>query len=159
MRTYNFVSHHPQLQPIASSSSSSSSAMDYPPPPPPPHGPEEGSSSNSGVKRTRLGCLTCRKRRVGCPTAQRQTPVLTLSQVKCDETKPTCNACRRLQKECTWQDAHAPSTRRLPRRPNATACEACRSRKVSHPIGLADESSNARATRATAPARAARAPG
>ncbi|KAL1406150.1 hypothetical protein Q8F55_007834 [Vanrija albida] len=102
---FNFVSHHPHPHHIASIPLA---AMDaYPPPPPPPPQPAEGSSS-TGVKRTRLGCLTCRKRR----------------------TKPTCNACNRLQKECTWQDAHAPSTRRLPRRPNATACEACRSRKL-----------------------------
>lgn len=34
-----------------------------------------------------LGCLTCRKRKV-----------------KCDEMKPECGRCLRLQRECTWSD-------------------------------------------------------
>jgi hypothetical protein len=33
------------------------------------------------------GCLTCRKRKV-----------------KCDEAKPVCSRCQRLQRECTWSD-------------------------------------------------------
>lgn len=42
------------------------------------------------------GCLTCRK-----------------SKVKCDEEKPTCERCRRLQFECTWAElAHQPLARR-----------------------------------------------
>lgn len=39
------------------------------------------------VPRTRTGCLTCRKRKV-----------------KCDEAKPICARCQRLQRECTWSD-------------------------------------------------------
>ncbi|KAL2074472.1 hypothetical protein VTL71DRAFT_8250 [Oculimacula yallundae] len=39
------------------------------------------------VPRTRTGCLTCRKRKV-----------------KCDEAKPNCGRCERLQRECTWSD-------------------------------------------------------
>lgn len=42
-----------------------------------------------------------------------------------------CKACRRLERECHWQDLRATAAPRLPRRPNATACEACRARKVS----------------------------
>lgn len=39
------------------------------------------------VPRTRTGCLTCRKRKV-----------------KCDELKPICGRCSRLQRECKWSD-------------------------------------------------------
>lgn len=39
------------------------------------------------VPRTRTGCLTCRKRKV-----------------KCDELKPVCGKCARLQRQCVWGD-------------------------------------------------------
>lgn len=46
-----------------------------------------GMGIKAPVPRTRTGCLTCRKRKV-----------------KCDETKPKCGRCLRLQRECTWSD-------------------------------------------------------
>jgi hypothetical protein len=55
------------------------------------------SSSSPGGKRTRRfkgksshGCLTCKNRRV-----------------KCDETKPVCNNCRRLGRVCVQRDGGA----------------------------------------------------
>ena len=61
--------------------------------------------------RSRLGCLSCRRRKK-----------------KCDEVKPTCTACLRNDLRCVWQDLN-PSTRNLAagstlqqqRAPNATA--------------------------------------
>ncbi|CZR64589.1 uncharacterized protein PAC_14487 [Phialocephala subalpina] len=54
------------------------------------------SSNTSNVKipkrRSRLGCSTCRKRKV-----------------RCDEQKPVCSACSRLTLPCTWRET---STRR-----------------------------------------------
>ncbi|TVY91676.1 Agroclavine dehydrogenase [Lachnellula willkommii] len=46
-----------------------------------------GMGIKAPVPRTRTGCLTCRKRKV-----------------KCDEAKPVCSRCQRLQRECTWSD-------------------------------------------------------
>jgi hypothetical protein len=46
-----------------------------------------GMGIKAPVPRTRTGCLTCRKRKV-----------------KCDEAKPICGRCQRLQRECTWSD-------------------------------------------------------
>ncbi|TVY30028.1 Transcriptional regulatory protein [Lachnellula hyalina] len=46
-----------------------------------------GMGIKAPVPRTRTGCLTCRKRKV-----------------KCDESKPICSRCQRLQRECTWSD-------------------------------------------------------
>ncbi|TVY68926.1 Transcriptional regulatory protein pro1 [Lachnellula suecica] len=46
-----------------------------------------GMGIKAPVPRTRTGCLTCRKRKV-----------------KCDEGKPICGRCQRLQRECTWSD-------------------------------------------------------
>lgn len=44
--------------------------------------------SSTGEKRTRTGCLTCRKRRV-----------------KCDETKPRCKNCgKRADRDCVYDD-------------------------------------------------------
>ncbi|WWD17573.1 hypothetical protein CI109_102014 [Kwoniella shandongensis] len=48
------------------------------------------------VTRSKLGCLTCRRRRK-----------------LCDMTKPECGACVRLKMECTWPDEEAT---RQPRR-------------------------------------------
>ncbi|KAJ5575249.1 hypothetical protein N7450_009148 [Penicillium hetheringtonii] len=61
--------------------------------------------------RSRLGCLSCRRRKK-----------------KCDEVKPTCTACLRNDLRCVWPDLN-PSTRNLAagstlqqqRAPNATA--------------------------------------
>ncbi|EKD21140.1 C6 transcription factor OefC [Drepanopeziza brunnea f. sp. 'multigermtubi' MB_m1] len=44
-----------------------------------------GMGIKAPVPRTRTGCLTCRKRKV-----------------KCDEVKPVCERCTRLQRECIW---------------------------------------------------------
>ncbi|GME31415.1 Fungal Zn binuclear cluster domain containing protein [Neofusicoccum parvum] len=41
--------------------------------------------------RTKTGCLTCRKRRK-----------------KCDERKPSCQTCARLQLDCRWDDPDGP---------------------------------------------------
>ncbi|RDL40562.1 Zn2 DNA-binding protein [Venustampulla echinocandica] len=46
-----------------------------------------GMGIKAPVPRTRTGCLTCRKRKV-----------------KCDEGKPNCGRCQRLQRECTWSE-------------------------------------------------------
>ncbi|KAF4630573.1 hypothetical protein G7Y89_g7562 [Cudoniella acicularis] len=46
-----------------------------------------GMGIKAPVPRTRTGCLTCRKRKV-----------------KCDEGKPICGRCHRLQRECVWSD-------------------------------------------------------
>ncbi|KAF2129921.1 hypothetical protein P153DRAFT_227166 [Dothidotthia symphoricarpi CBS 119687] len=42
-----------------------------------------------GKYRSRSGCLTCRARRV-----------------KCDETKPICNACKKKNRPCQWEAPH-----------------------------------------------------
>jgi hypothetical protein len=41
--------------------------------------------SRNAIRRTRTGCQTCRKRRKGC-----------------DEARPACNTCKRLNLECTY---------------------------------------------------------
>ncbi|RSH76711.1 uncharacterized protein EHS24_005287 [Apiotrichum porosum] len=69
--------------------------------------------SSSSSSTPRLGCLTCRRRKV-----------------KCNLEQPTCAACNRLQKECVWQDMSAAPPPRQPRRPNDSACEQCRTRKL-----------------------------
>ncbi|KAL2209457.1 hypothetical protein CC79DRAFT_680116 [Sarocladium strictum] len=46
-----------------------------------------GSGIKAPVSRTRNGCLTCRK-----------------GKVKCDEERPSCKRCRRLQLDCAWSE-------------------------------------------------------
>lgn len=43
------------------------------------------------LRRTRTGCLTCRKRRI-----------------KCDEQKPDCYRCQRSKKLCIWESDNKP---------------------------------------------------
>ncbi|KAF2223746.1 hypothetical protein BDZ85DRAFT_273907 [Elsinoe ampelina] len=55
-------------------------------------GPSKGKRRQHGIdhvkhKRTRSGCYTCRQRRV-----------------KCDETHPTCERCRKGKRECVYPD-------------------------------------------------------
>ncbi|KAL4925285.1 alkaline-phosphatase-like protein [Aspergillus undulatus] len=49
--------------------------------------------------------------------------------VKCDEQKPTCTQCSRGSRNCIWIDEQ-PRRLRPARRPNATACDACREKKL-----------------------------
>ncbi|KAI1459665.1 hypothetical protein F4805DRAFT_455463 [Annulohypoxylon moriforme] len=64
------------------------------------------------IHRTRTGCRTCRYRRV-----------------KCDEEKPVCAQCRKGKRTCAWPGPNDKRAR-LSRRPNATACDACRAKKL-----------------------------
>ncbi|CAK7213518.1 hypothetical protein SBRCBS47491_001827 [Sporothrix bragantina] len=66
------------------------------------------------VHRSRTGCLTCRTRKV-----------------KCDEQRPVCQQCHRGTRTCAWPCHDAPrSPQHRPRRPNDTACIACREKKL-----------------------------
>ncbi|KAE9373838.1 hypothetical protein N431DRAFT_233006 [Stipitochalara longipes BDJ] len=57
--------------------------------------------------RARTGCLTCRKKKV-----------------KCDEGKPDCERCLRLERECTWDE---------PLRAIPTSCLAAKSPAIESP--------------------------
>ncbi|KAH7402973.1 fungal-specific transcription factor domain-containing protein [Cadophora sp. MPI-SDFR-AT-0126] len=52
---------------------------------------------NARLPRSRTGCLTCRKHKV-----------------KCDEGKPICGKCQKLQRACTWGDEVQAIPHRLP---------------------------------------------
>ncbi|KAL7953310.1 hypothetical protein V8C34DRAFT_297365 [Trichoderma compactum] len=54
-------------------------------------------------RRTKTGCLTCRKRRI-----------------KCDETHPTCNNCRKSKRECLGYD---PIFRQQPGTPTSSSVQ------------------------------------
>ncbi|KAL7936134.1 hypothetical protein V8C35DRAFT_296976 [Trichoderma chlorosporum] len=54
-------------------------------------------------RRTKTGCLTCRKRRI-----------------KCDETHPTCNNCRKSKRECLGYD---PIFRQQPGTPSSSSVQ------------------------------------
>ncbi|KAK3301893.1 uncharacterized protein B0T15DRAFT_325940 [Chaetomium strumarium] len=65
------------------------------------------------IHRARTGCRTCRTRKV-----------------KCDERKPSCGQCRKGGRSCEWL---APSDLKRSvssKRPNATACDVCRAKKL-----------------------------
>ncbi|KAI7922605.1 hypothetical protein M0657_005508 [Pyricularia oryzae] len=49
------------------------------------NGEDDGTQKAAVKKRTKTGCLTCRKRRI-----------------KCDEQKPTCNNCIKSKRQCTY---------------------------------------------------------
>ncbi|KAL4960128.1 alkaline-phosphatase-like protein [Aspergillus stella-maris] len=49
--------------------------------------------------------------------------------VKCDERKPSCTQCRRGDRDCLWAEQLKFQPRGA-RRPNATACDACREKKL-----------------------------
>ncbi|TLD21249.1 hypothetical protein PspLS_08987 [Pyricularia sp. CBS 133598] len=49
------------------------------------NGEDDGTQKAPVKKRTKTGCLTCRKRRI-----------------KCDEQKPTCNNCIKSKRQCTY---------------------------------------------------------
>ncbi|KAL7927529.1 hypothetical protein ACQKWADRAFT_6731 [Trichoderma austrokoningii] len=67
-------------------------------------------------RRTKTGCLTCRKRRI-----------------KCDETHPTCNNCRKSKRECLGYD---PIFRQQAGTPTGTSAQ-----PVSGSLSQASESS------------------
>ncbi|KAK4238388.1 transcriptional regulatory protein moc3 [Achaetomium macrosporum] len=66
-----------ESRPAESPPSASGSKGDQPPPPPTPP------KRTKVMRRTKTGCLTCRRRRI-----------------KCDEGKPTCNNCIKSKREC-----------------------------------------------------------
>lgn len=59
--------------------------------------------SSSGGKRSRSGCLTCRKR-----------------HYKCDEERPRCLRCSRDRRDCFWRDERQPKSRRTRETSEAT---------------------------------------
>ncbi|KAI6712771.1 hypothetical protein JHW43_004738 [Diplocarpon mali] len=74
-----------------------------------------GMGIKAPVPRTRTGCLTCRKRKV-----------------KCDEMKPICGRCSRLQRECIWSD----EMQVIPHRPQqASSSFSEQSLQLSTPTG------------------------
>ncbi|PBP19635.1 C6 transcription factor OefC [Diplocarpon rosae] len=74
-----------------------------------------GMGIKAPVPRTRTGCLTCRKRKV-----------------KCDEMKPICGRCSRLQRECIWSD----EMQVIPHRPQqASSSSSEQSLQLSPPTG------------------------
>ncbi|KAL2021962.1 hypothetical protein VTK56DRAFT_6381 [Thermocarpiscus australiensis] len=70
------VTFSQESQTVPSPPSSSGAKGEQPPPPPPP-------PKKTVRKRTKTGCLTCRKRRI-----------------KCDEGKPTCSNCIKSKRDC-----------------------------------------------------------
>ncbi|KIW06669.1 uncharacterized protein PV09_02375 [Verruconis gallopava] len=66
----------------------------------------------SKINRTRTGCRTSRSRKV-----------------KCSEEKPVCAQCQRANRTCEWS-AIQDKRRSITRRANATACNACRAKKL-----------------------------
>ncbi|KAK5111695.1 hypothetical protein LTR62_004801 [Meristemomyces frigidus] len=53
---------------------------------------QPASSEHVKHRRTRSGCYTCRQRRV-----------------KCDETRPICDRCRKGKRECAWPGSSSPT--------------------------------------------------
>ncbi|KAL6696345.1 hypothetical protein J3F84DRAFT_330904 [Trichoderma pleuroticola] len=70
-------------------------------------------------RRTKTGCLTCRKRRI-----------------KCDETHPTCNNCRKSKRECLGYD---PIFRQQPGTPTSSSAQPVSNSlsQSSEPSGIA----------------------
>ncbi|RYF04728.1 MAG: Zn(II)2Cys6 transcription factor [Oxalobacteraceae bacterium] len=98
--------------------------------------PREGSAegSNAARRRSRAGCLTCRRRRVSG-----EIPSAIDQQVKCDENRPTCGKCSERSTHCEWPAARVTSQHNYPRA--IRSCESCRARKVrsSYQLPVADD--------------------
>jgi len=61
--------------------------------------------------------------------------------MRCDGHEPTCRSCTQGDFDCLWPDVgpsnHAPASPKAPRGDRSRlACLPCRSRKVSHPLGI-----------------------
>jgi hypothetical protein len=73
--------------------------------------------------RVRSGCLTCRKKKV-----------------KCDEQRPACNRCVRLDRNCVYGVKTSHATEERGRRPGAETSSACRDLLPAAPHHYADSS-------------------
>ncbi|RAH40541.1 Zn(II)2Cys6 transcription factor [Aspergillus brunneoviolaceus CBS 621.78] len=66
-------------------------AASYPSAPPKPQSLMQPTSDPKKHKRTRSGCFTCRSRRI-----------------KCDETRPVCDRCRKGSRDCVYPSTNTP---------------------------------------------------
>ncbi|RAL11592.1 Zn(II)2Cys6 transcription factor [Aspergillus homomorphus CBS 101889] len=78
--------HNPSAQPQPALP-----AVSYPPVPPKPHSLQQPTPDLKKHKRTRSGCFTCRSRRI-----------------KCDETRPICDRCRKGNRDCVYPSPNTP---------------------------------------------------
>lgn len=74
-------------------------------------------------KYSRNGCIECKRRKT-----------------KCDEEKPQCSSCQRLQNPCVYPDKNAPKKPRKPRGPNQGAVSALADGNYSKELGKIRES-------------------
>lgn len=74
-------------------------------------------------KYSRNGCIECKRRKT-----------------KCNEAKPECGSCQRLQMPCVYPDKNAPKVPRKPRRPNQGAVSALADGNYSKELGKIRES-------------------
>lgn len=74
------------------------------------HSDAGSSNPNTGATRrparSKNGCVTCRSRKV-----------------RCDETRPRCSHCFRLNLECRWRPPASPAVRRQAHTPRTSALE------------------------------------
>lgn len=71
--------------------------------------PSEGSPISMNKRRSRRGCLICRRKKI-----------------KCDENRPTCSNCSRLRVSCAWD--HRSGNKQRSR--SNKACLRCQARKI-----------------------------
>src|SRR3954470_20713651 len=73
--------------------------------------------SKRSHRKSRAGCISCKKRKVKTVLSPPPSALLTHLQVKCDEARPSCRHCALRKEQCVYTKSQKPSSKASPLAP------------------------------------------